>query len=1378
MASAARAAVPRARTRRAMQPYGRALLLAVLWATFAAADLAWSDRLGRSCESYGAVPSRCLSAGFYRDAAGQDAKAMCCACGGAPAGFSCDGAAQIACPVGYKCAGSNSRVECAAGTWCPPGSVVESACTAPAGRYCPQRSSTATGILCPAGSYCTGGGAVPLPCRVQPGFYCPLGSKAASPGVACSVGHYCPGFPVPPCPAPPTATSSTPAASTPAPTTSPTPELNTTTTTPSPTTTTPSPSTMCTSINVPCQVPEGFYCESGLAAESRTKCPRGSYCAGGASAPGGCPANTYAQTQGCLPCPSLTRSRAGSSDITDCRCIAGHTGPLGGPCTPCAAGTYKFEQGAVACEACGAGSFNTLDAATSCRACGAGKYTQSFMGIPTGCIDCAPSGYGEFGESSTCACPIGEGAKHTAYNLPNGGFLIPSVSSTLNFRDFVKSCVSQRQGCAFYDANPGFCTGDPIPSSGGYVYVAEFQGNCTGLDIGAVCAFEAQQGEMKCTQLPIGVKCARHRAPADGDARFSCCGCGGGIGIAKSAAFSLGPVPDLQMVWTGFAPPGFVAQFFRLGSSKPVIQMTGPGADAVEIPYLSQYSPHVDFHAIQDFPAVDPALQSHWFRGRWTGIIDVVDEGMYNFSCTSTHACSLWIGNAAVISAAQQDETRHVRTAWGERRLVTGPHPFLAEISPFQVSGFLRSAGSKWEYSWHRPAAGTELNNAELAAALQQRDEFGTGEYEFSTEELIELDLHDVSHGSWIQIGEKYFRPSGSSPQPVDVTVTWRGPRISSSTRVSGYHKVATHECSGKCTKCTTCPVGYRINGTLCTGKGFKDLQSDCVKCTTSCPPGYFLNTTVARCDGTETYDRVCQRCKDCPSGSYIQPGTACTGMSTSDSKICRTCTTQCEPGQYVVLPDDGHACNGTGFEDSKCMACKQCKPGQYRNSTWVACNGTSNQYVDTQVGCQNCTADCGLGNRFVRGECTGYEFGDRPCEACGSCPTGTYRTPEWKNCSGTGTVDTQRKCHNCSSLSCGEGNYRWVEPHKKTVKGAWVNGVWKYRYWDGISWVESRYRFDREGMAWAVCDGTGYYDSQAECAPCKSACSSGERIAPACTGVETNDRACTKCVLCESGKYRSRVYKECNGVTVKDTQSSCEDDPLGWHDKDGPDYNCKWYEEEDRCQKFGSREDLRNQGKVAKEACCACGGGLKTCLPCRQCAMGTFIGSTPCDGTTYSDMSSCEMCISSCQNGSYVNTTEPCDGTGYRDRQCANCTRNCEEGYFLNTSLTTCNGHGTEGYFCQALASPATPEPFVCAQGEYIVESRDCLSVNRTCANCTGGATYWCGQGNFRLGPICDGTGAYAFSVHLSWHVYLVWTHLSTCSTSFHYISCFLLSY
>jgi len=51
-----------------------------------------------------------------------------------------------------------------------------------------------------------------------------------------------------------------------------------------------------------------------------------------------------------------------------------------------------------------------------------------------------------------------------------------------------------------------------------------------------------------------------------------------------------------------------------------------------------------------------------------------------------------------------------------------------------------------------------------------------------------------------------------------------------------------------------------------------------------------------------------------------------------------------------------------------------------------------------------------------------------------------------------------------------------------------------------------------------------------------------------------------------------------------------CIDSPLGWHDSDGDKYDCEWYGEQDRCEKFG--DEFPNDGFTANEACCTCGGG------------------------------------------------------------------------------------------------------------------------------------------------------------------------------------------
>jgi len=66
-----------------------------------------------------------------------------------------------------------------------------------------------------------------------------------------------------------------------------------------------------------------------------------------------CPADTYAHENKCIDCPDAFTSLAGS---TECRlCRAGLTGPEGGPCVPCPAGTDKRFFWSTNCTGCSAG---------------------------------------------------------------------------------------------------------------------------------------------------------------------------------------------------------------------------------------------------------------------------------------------------------------------------------------------------------------------------------------------------------------------------------------------------------------------------------------------------------------------------------------------------------------------------------------------------------------------------------------------------------------------------------------------------------------------------------------------------------------------------------------------------------------------------------------------------------------------------------------------------------------------------------------------------------------------------------------------------------------------------------------------------------------
>ncbi len=66
--------------------------------------------------------------------------------------------------------------------------------------------------------------------------------------------------------------------------------------------------------------------------------------------------------------------------------------------------------------------------------------------------------------------------------------------------------------------------------------------------------------------------------------------------------------------------------------------------------------------------------------------------------------------------------------------------------------------------------------------------------------------------------------------------------------------------------------------------------------------------------------------------------------------------------------------------------------------------------------------------------------------------------------------------------------------------------------------------------------------------------------------------------------------------VDDDNNDEECIDEPEGWYDADGEEYNCEWYGEpgENRCNNFG--ELYENFGTTASEACCVCGGGSVPC--------------------------------------------------------------------------------------------------------------------------------------------------------------------------------------
>ena len=96
----------------------------------------------------------------------------------------------------------------------------------------------------------------------------------------------------------------------------------------------------------------------------------------------------------CVNCPQYSFSHVASDELVDCICNAGYTGPDGGPCAACPPGSYKEVNGSAACTGCIAGKYSLNISSTGCIDCGAGKYSTTFAANSSSvCMNCVPGKY-------------------------------------------------------------------------------------------------------------------------------------------------------------------------------------------------------------------------------------------------------------------------------------------------------------------------------------------------------------------------------------------------------------------------------------------------------------------------------------------------------------------------------------------------------------------------------------------------------------------------------------------------------------------------------------------------------------------------------------------------------------------------------------------------------------------------------------------------------------------------------------------------------------------------------------------------------------------------------------------------------------------------
>ena len=166
--------------------------------------------------------------------------------------------------------------------------------------------------------------------------------------------------------------------------------------------------------------PDGIWSPHGSTSDVNCSCGKG-YSGHVPCTP--CPEGTYKNFTGpgaCLACPGKSSSPVASEGVFECniRCPVGSTGPLGGPCTLCPAGSQKNVTGPAMCSPC----FNDTFAFTS--------------GVVT-CAACPKNSYSRVGQS-ICNCT--RGYKRRSGDDGQGACLIRILDArgdTSNFREFM-----------------------------------------------------------------------------------------------------------------------------------------------------------------------------------------------------------------------------------------------------------------------------------------------------------------------------------------------------------------------------------------------------------------------------------------------------------------------------------------------------------------------------------------------------------------------------------------------------------------------------------------------------------------------------------------------------------------------------------------------------------------------------------------------------------------------------------------------------------------------------------------------------------------------------------------------------------------------------
>lgn len=199
-------------------------------------------------------------------------------------------------------------------------------------------------------------------------------------------------------------------------------------------------------------------------------------------------------------------------------------------------------------------------------------------------------------------------------------------------------------------------------------------------------------------------------------------------------------------------------------------------------------------------------------------------------------------------------------------------------------------------------------------------------------------------------------------------------------------HCLACNDAATICFECN--PTTTNTSANVCT-----PCTSPCVTCSTSvttctsCPVGYYLNgTACSKCVGCSVCNTATGVCLSCPVGMYLNSSNNCT-YCLNVSSHCALCTatacTACERNYYLV--------NGTcapivgipycqTYQKNSTTICEHCIPSYYLNAANTTC-------VACPLQCSVCDSSgvcysCNLGYYYNSGNNTCLSCVS-PCRTC-----------------------------------------------------------------------------------------------------------------------------------------------------------------------------------------------------------------------------------------------------------------------------------------------------------------------------------------------------------------------------------------------------------